>query len=218
MTDGIKPFVIVVGIDYSELGDLALERALELALEKTPAEVHVLQVLPPPVVVTDFYVPDTRSLVADATDQLRRHVESKVTAFRARRGADRVFRPRVLSHVRVSAPVSEIAQFAADLEADIAIVGTHGRRGMSRFVLGSVAEATVRLAPCPVLVMRPRTRPLPVPAIEPPCHRCIETRNASVRREVWCQQHREHHGQRPSYRQDDPTDPTAGMPLLHRSQ
>ena len=53
-------------------------------------------------------------------------------------------------------PAFEIAQLATDLEADLVIVGTHGRRALSRLVLGSVAEVAVRLAPCPVLVMRPK--------------------------------------------------------------
>jgi nucleotide-binding universal stress UspA family protein len=48
-----------------------------------------------------------------------------------------------------------IAQLASDIEADLVVVGTHGHRGLERLLLGSVAENVVRLAPCPVLVVRP---------------------------------------------------------------
>lgn len=47
----------------------------------------------------------------------------------------------------------EIARAAAEIGADLAVVGTHGRRGLKHAVLGSVAEKVVRTAPCPVLVV-----------------------------------------------------------------
>ena len=51
--------------------------------------------------------------------------------------------------------------------ADLVVVGTHGRRALARMLVGSVAELTVRLAPCPVLVVRPKARPAPLPAGRP---------------------------------------------------
>jgi nucleotide-binding universal stress UspA family protein len=59
-------------------------------------------------------------------------------------------------HIRLDAASEEISQLAADLEADLVVVGTHGRRGLGRFLLGSVAEGVVRAAPCPVFVVRPK--------------------------------------------------------------
>jgi nucleotide-binding universal stress UspA family protein len=47
-----------------------------------------------------------------------------------------------------------VAQEARDWEADLVVVGTHGRRGMSRILLGSGAEQVLRLAPVPVLAVR----------------------------------------------------------------
>jgi nucleotide-binding universal stress UspA family protein len=47
-----------------------------------------------------------------------------------------------------------IAQLARDWNADLLVVGTHGRRGVSRLLLGSVAEGMVRVAPCPLLLVR----------------------------------------------------------------
>jgi hypothetical protein len=116
-------------------------------------------------------------------------------------------------HLRLDAPATEIAQMAADLEADMVVVGTHGRRGIARLLLGSVAEAVVRLAPCPVLVVRPKALPEPGPQIEPPCPQCVETRTASAGAEFWCERHRERHGQRHTYSQRDRVGAETEMPL-----
>jgi nucleotide-binding universal stress UspA family protein len=51
-------------------------------------------------------------------------------------------------------PAGEIVRIAAEEGAEMIVLGTHGRSGMSRMLMGSVAEAVVRRAPCPVLVYR----------------------------------------------------------------
>ena len=51
-------------------------------------------------------------------------------------------------------PHQDIVQLAADERADIVIMGTHGRSGLSRMLLGSVAERVIHFAPCPVLTVR----------------------------------------------------------------
>jgi hypothetical protein len=101
-----------------------------------------------------------------------------------------------------------------DVEADLVVVGTHGRRGLTRLMLGSVAEGTVRLAPCPVLVVRPKAVPAAVPTIQPPCPRCVEARTASGGKQFWCEQHSERHGQRHTYHQGDRVSADGGMPLV----
>lgn len=52
-------------------------------------------------------------------------------------------------------PAAEIGRFAREVGCDLVVVGTHARKGLRRATLGSVAEAIVRDAPCPVLVARP---------------------------------------------------------------
>jgi universal stress protein A len=52
-------------------------------------------------------------------------------------------------------PADEIVQLARDEEASLIVLGTHGRTGFSRLLMGSVAEVVVRRSPCPVLVYRP---------------------------------------------------------------
>jgi hypothetical protein len=113
-------------------------------------------------------------------------------------------------------PGFEIAQLAADVNADLVVLGTHDRRGLQHLVFGSVAENVARLAPCSVLVVRPKTIPHPMPAIEPPCPRCLAARAESNGTQFWCEQHRERHGQRHTYHQSDRTGAETNFPLVGR--
>ena len=56
--------------------------------------------------------------------------------------------------VRSGVAVDEILKLATEEGCDLIIIGTHGRGGLSRFLLGSVADRVVRLAPCPVMTVR----------------------------------------------------------------
>jgi nucleotide-binding universal stress UspA family protein len=56
--------------------------------------------------------------------------------------------------LRTGQPYNEITQAAADGQADLIIISTHGRKGLTRMLLGSTTEKVVRQAPCPVLVVR----------------------------------------------------------------
>jgi nucleotide-binding universal stress UspA family protein len=185
------PYVIVAAIDYSEPSELAFEKALELAAEKTHVELHVLNVC-----VSEM---DLRSGIGasppsptSAEHCLQTHVARTISAFQARTGCTPF--ERLVTHVRFDEPGFEIAQLAADVAADLVVLGTHDRRGVPRLILGSVAEAVARLAPCSVLIVRPRTVPSPMPAIEPACPRCLAARRESHGDQFWCEQHRERHG------------------------
>jgi nucleotide-binding universal stress UspA family protein len=56
--------------------------------------------------------------------------------------------------IRSSVAVDEILKLATDERCDLIVIGTHGRGGLSRFFLGTVADRIVRLAPCPVMTVR----------------------------------------------------------------
>jgi nucleotide-binding universal stress UspA family protein len=60
----------------------------------------------------------------------------------------------VETHVLEGNPALEITKFAKDSDCDLIVVGTLGKSGIDRILLGSVAEKVVRIAPCPVLVIR----------------------------------------------------------------
>jgi len=65
-------------------------------------------------------------------------------------------------------PATVIVETAQEIEADLIVMGTHGRSGLTRLVMGSVAEDVLRRAPCPVLTLRePVTEKIAVPAAAP---------------------------------------------------
>jgi nucleotide-binding universal stress UspA family protein len=61
---------------------------------------------------------------------------------------------RVETLVGQGAPAAEILRIAAEQQASLIVIATHGRTGLKRLALGSVAEQVIREAPCPVLVVR----------------------------------------------------------------
>ena len=214
-----KAYVVVVGVDFSPASELAVDTAFELAGAQPRAEVHLINVVQTYGPQIAYEMPGDSSALtvlttAEAGARFKEYAEQMLARFGAQHPGKNL--GRVFTHLRYDSIADEIAQLAADLEADLVVVGTHGRRGVSRLLLGSSAEATVRLAPCPVLVMRPKALPEAPPRIEPPCPRCVETRRASGGNELWCEQHRERHGQRHTYHQSDRVSTDREMPLSLR--
>jgi nucleotide-binding universal stress UspA family protein len=214
-----RPYVIVVAVDFSEASDLAVQRAFEIAAEQPRAEVHLTHVVQTYGPQVAYEMPIDASALAvlslnEARARFREYADQALARYLEQNPTKKF--ERVVAHLRFDAIAEEIAQLAADLEADLVVVGTHGRKGLSRLLLGSSAEATVRLAPCPVLVARPKAVPQALPQIEPPCQRCVETRRSSGGAEQWCEQHRERHGQRHTYHQGDRVGTDIEMPLVVR--
>ena len=104
------------------------------------------------------------------------------------------FSGSVRGHLAAGDPAREIVRLAADIDAGLVIVATAGRRGISHFLLGSVAEKVVRTAGCPVLVVRPKNHEHAAaePTIDPPCPDCERAR-AATPPHPWCARHAEHH-------------------------
>ncbi|HTQ06011.1 MAG TPA: universal stress protein [Polyangiaceae bacterium] len=203
-TDATKPFIVLVGVDYSDLGRLAVLEALNVARARKLSQVHAVHVglagASPPEKNAPKTTPSAETLASEASTTLKSYVERVLAEWQAQAGEGPLPFERLTTHVRFSPAAHAIAQLASDIEADLVVVGTHGRRGFERMVLGSVAEGVVRLAPCPVLVVRPlHAESAGIPQIEPPCPRCLEARRASGGREFWCEQHREHHERRHTY-------------------
>lgn len=209
--------VIVVGVDFSEASELAVHQALSLASREPAAEVHLVNVVQTYGAQVSYEMPGDASALSvltieEARRRFHRYADQALARFSAQNPGARV--ARSVAHLRFDAIAHEIAQLAADLEADLVIVGTHGRSGLSRLLLGSTAEATVRLAPCPVLVVRPKALPDAGPRIEPPCPSCLQARRDSQGAELWCEQHRERHGQRHTYHQGDRVAADGALPLV----
>ncbi len=133
---------IVVPVDFSDLSKEALDAALELA--DPAAQIRVLHVLP-------HLSPSEPVLVWEKIDdELRsRHAKTALREWLA----DEKYR-KIQLDVAFGDPGHEIARFAEQVHADLIVMPSHGRSGMARILIGSVAERTLRLAPCPVLVLR----------------------------------------------------------------
>ncbi|HUY91628.1 MAG TPA: universal stress protein [Pirellulales bacterium] len=133
---------IVVPVDFSEDSFNAVDAALEMVA--APAALHIVYVLP----VFDPAEPDVVwSTVNDETR--RRHGEQALR--------ERLAGPKYQGlnfHVLFGEPGHKITELAASEKAELIVLSSHGRTGISRLLIGSVAEKVVRLAHCPVLVLR----------------------------------------------------------------
>jgi nucleotide-binding universal stress UspA family protein len=97
-------------------------------------------------------------------------------------------------HIAAGEPVVEILQVAANLQADLLVLGTQELSSFERLFLGSVVEPVTRRAQCPVFVVRRKDYERKVvKEILPPCAECIATQNATHGAELWCARHRERH-------------------------
>jgi len=141
------PKNILVPTDLSEGAEAALDYACELA-NKLGATVHLVHVIGIPALgVPELGVAVTSTVI----DQLIAEGQTSVDALAdARR--DRTKFGRILLKTGDARDV--IDQTAQELGIDLIVMGTHGRRGLKRALLGSVAETVVRSAPCPVLTVR----------------------------------------------------------------
>lgn len=144
---------ILAPTDFSDRTSKAVRYAAELA-DKFGAELILLHVVPDAVLaLPDAVMPaplpaaDLNSLTAGGKSGLKNVV--------AALGLERL-NPRL--EVRIGSPEQEITAAATDLGVDLVCVSTHGRDGLSRVLLGSIAEQVVRHAPCPVLTVRPDVR------------------------------------------------------------
>jgi hypothetical protein len=110
------------------------------------------------------------------------------------RDARAQFGGRIVGHLAAGSAWREILQVAIDLQADIVLLGTHGRTGVKRLIVGSVAEAVVRKASCPVIVVRPKDYHAVVPPeIEPACPDCLQVQHETGGARLWCERHSERH-------------------------
>ena len=148
MTTETVPRSILVPIDFSEPAEAALDFAVALAA-KLDATVHILNV----VDMQGYHFADLgASLTSEMIDKIMTGNQTALDRIaNARRGVARI--GEVL--LRTGDPRDIIDRVATELKVDLIAMGTHGRRGFKRMMLGSVAEAVVRTAPCPVLTVRP---------------------------------------------------------------
>lgn len=143
---------ILVGLDFSEESRCALQEAASLASQSgaSLSLVHVVEPVfgPPDVALVSMTGNLSEERMIKRAGEELRELETLIPP------ACRV----VETAVRCGIAFFEITEAARALGADLIVIGTHGRTGLERALLGSTAEKIVRHAPCPVLVMREKKR------------------------------------------------------------
>jgi nucleotide-binding universal stress UspA family protein len=145
---------LVAAIDFSQPSTRALAEALRLAAERPHATLHIVYV--GGGVGSEIQVDLPSGTAAMTVEHACEHIQTYVEKARvhAMLEGEPIESDRVVIHVRVGTPTEEIVDLAKDTSADLIVVGTHGRTGIKRLLLGSVAEAVVERAGCAVLVVR----------------------------------------------------------------
>ena len=139
---------IVVPTDFSDCAEEAWALAQRLA-GAFAAELVLAHVL----VETPLFSegPFTMDRVRKVYEAARKWAEENLDAWAAR-ARDKGLKARV--SLRTGVPYREIVSLVTDERADLVVIGTHGRGGIDRALLGSVTDRVIRLAPCPVLSVR----------------------------------------------------------------
>lgn len=138
---------MLVAVDGSHTSDMAFQEAFKLATE-TKAELHLVHVVDITPAVEGGLDPETFRRMAR---QEGNDVLGKVASLASHSGVN--LEPVLLEagrRQRSKAIVDEAKRW----QADLIVMGTHGRTGVARLVLGSVAEGVVRVTPIPVLLVR----------------------------------------------------------------
>jgi nucleotide-binding universal stress UspA family protein len=177
-----RPFVLMLGLDLTdqESSGFAFDQAARIVARIPNSQLHVAYILGEHA---------TREEGHEALGLLELYVSEKGAALGT------MDHQSTGVHVRVGDPGREIAQIAADLHADMIVVGTRRPAALRSLVVGSTAGRVMATAQCPVFVAGPRPKPEPSHfiVIDPPCPDCVQTRLATTGATWWCERHSESH-------------------------
>lgn len=146
----MTPQHLLVPTDFSEYANYALDYAIELAntLQARLTLLHVIHLTP--LAMGDIGV----SGLLPYLEEMETDAQQRMQAL-----LNRVHQAGLQGEIVIvhNVPFQAIIDTAIDNGADLIVMGTHGRTGLTHVLMGSVAERVVRLAPCPVLVTRGTT-------------------------------------------------------------
>ena len=138
---------IVIATDFSPHSEQAIETAVMLA-KTFSAPLHLVHAFDVPVpVVTPYEVAVPTGFIEQARDAARQRLSASEEKIRGQ-GVE------VHSHLTESPAAQAVARIAAEVGADLVVMGTRGNTGLKHVLLGSVAERTIRHAPCSVLTVK----------------------------------------------------------------
>ena len=149
----IFPRRILLATDGSEESELAALRAVDLA-ERTDSELHLVHVGVVPIFLESYpgVLGYERKLYKELEEVSRELLRKQ--SWRVKVAGGTV----AGTHLRMGEVDLEIVALAKELGADLIVMGCRGHRGIRRAIEGSISDAVIRHAPCPVLVVRSHER------------------------------------------------------------
>ncbi len=182
---------VLAAIDLDVSTGIVLDTAIQETLLRPGADLLVFYVFD--YLGADFTATRQRADTDKTIEELKLRTQQALQAY-ATAHKDVVL-PRAEVNMAVGRPAQEIVWAAAHFDVDLVVVGSHSRRGVGRFLMGSCSEKVARLAGCPVVVVREKSHDprYKLAEIEPLCPECAETRASSGGAKLWCARHSEHH-------------------------
>lgn len=147
---------ILCPIDFSELSDEALEIAIQMA-EKFGSVFSILYVLPRPAYYDWTLTGMAPVILDDYFEKTRKEVDKKIKALKQIIETDHPFLEVEYEISDKMDPAQTIIDKAKASKADLIIMGSHGRKGMNRLLMGSVAESVLRHASCNVMIFKSKS-------------------------------------------------------------
>jgi nucleotide-binding universal stress UspA family protein len=139
---------ILVATDFSSASDRAVETAIDMAGNNGTELLFAHAYVPPVASQADAVAP---GVYEEWDRNLRNAVGEKLEPL-VEKAKKRGIKARSL--ILSGTPYEAIADAAEKNQADLVVMGTHGRKGVARFFVGSVASRVISIAPCPVLTVR----------------------------------------------------------------
>ncbi len=135
--------------DFTSFSRAALKKAIEMA-KSNRAELLLINVISPVVPIPgDAYI--SAKMYDDLAGSAREFAQKQLDKLLAQAKKARV---KARGFVLEGPPSEEIVRFARARRVDLIVMGTHGRRGLAKLFVGSVADRVVAAASCPVLTVR----------------------------------------------------------------
>lgn len=146
---------VVVAFDFSPSSEQALARAVEVVARAPQHVLHVAAILSEH---NGTLIGTLGGVTYHDADRLQQLVSERVAAAFADKPTAAEIEFYV--HARIGKPHEEILELAREVSADLIFIGSHGKTGLERMLLGSVSERVVREALCPVMVVRAKSYPV----------------------------------------------------------
>jgi len=142
---------ILVPVDFSEASEAAVDHAKEIALTYG-AEINLLHVVEEPFYPSNYGLDAMSFPTQEVVDRVEKQLGEMVR--------EKIGYEHAMVEATVGHPVDGILDYVDTREIDLVVLATHGRTGLDRMLLGSVAERVLRRSPAPVFVVKPDRKSL----------------------------------------------------------